>query len=139
MKKTANFIIASILILLSHSCTKESTITPAAKSEIKINFKGKSYTITQAESPSLYAASVSLPIANATGGQQQISRVSFYGESSQIAVGTAAFKKGGPEGTYAIKALLGSPSQYWRLGAFINTVKIFHHYHLQLPSLLLVI
>jgi hypothetical protein len=118
MKKTANLVIASILILLSQSCTKESTSTTAAKSEIKINFKGKLYTITPAESPSLYAASVSLPLANSTGGQQQISRVSFYGESSQIAVGTAAFKKGGPEGTYAFEALLGQYSQYWKLGAF---------------------
>lgn len=118
MKKTANLIIALILILISNSCKKESTSTPAAKSEIKILFKGKSYTITPAESPSLYAASVSLPIANATGGQQQISRVSFYGESSQIAVGTAAFKKGGPVGTYSFEALLGEYSQYWRLGAF---------------------
>jgi hypothetical protein len=118
MKKTANLIIASVIVLLTQSCTKESTSTTAAKSEIKINFKGKSYTITPAESPSLYAASVSLPLANSTGGQQQISRVSFYGESSQIALGTAAFKKGGPEGTYSFEALLGQYSQYWRLGAF---------------------
>jgi hypothetical protein len=118
MKKTANLIIASLIVLLSQSCTKESASTTAAKSQIKINFKGKSYTITPAESPSLYAASVSLPLANSTGGQQQISRVSFYGESSQIALGTAAFKKGGPEGTYSFEALLGQYSQYWRLGAF---------------------
>jgi hypothetical protein len=118
MKKTANLIIASLIVLLTQSCTKESTSTTAAKSQIKINFKGKAYTITPVESPSLYAASVSLPLANSTSGQQQISRVSFYGESSQIALGTAAFKKGGPEGTYSFEALLGQYSQYWRLGAF---------------------
>lgn len=118
MKKAALLVITLILILIFQSCSKEGTTITAAKSEIKINFKGKQYTITPAESPSLYAASVSIPLANSTGGQQQISRVSFYGESSQIALGTAAFRKGGPEGTYTFEALLGQYNQYWRLGAF---------------------
>lgn len=118
MKKRTVLIISSILILISQSCTKESSSTPAAKSEVKINFKGKLYTITPVESPALYAASISLPIANSTGGQQQISRVSFSGESSQIAVGVAAFKKGGPEGLYSFESLAGEYGTYWRLGAY---------------------
>jgi hypothetical protein len=68
------------------------------------------------------------PLANSTGGQQQISRVSFYGESSQIALGTAVSKEGGPEGTYSFEALLGQYSKYWR-------VEAFYQHSQDLPSL----
>lgn len=58
------------------------------------------------------------PLVNSTGVHKQIFRVSFYGESSLIAIGTVAFKKAGPEGTYSFEAFLGQYSQYWRLGVF---------------------
>jgi hypothetical protein len=118
MTKSARLIILGIIILITQSCTKENSSSATSKSEIKVTFKGKSYTITSTDYPSLYAASASLPIANSTGGQQQISRVSFYGENSQIAFGTAAFKKGAPEGTYAYEALSGQYGTFWKLGAF---------------------
>lgn len=118
MKKNFCLGLLATVTLLLHSCTKENATSSTTKSEVKVTFKGKTHSITTTDYPSLYAASLSFPIPNATGGQQQISRVSFYGENTQIAVGTAAFKKGTPDGTYSFEALLGQYSQYWRLGAF---------------------
>lgn len=112
-----HLLLVSVAILL-FSCSKESSSTTTTKSEIKVTFRGKTQTITKTDYPSLYAATSSIPVATSTGGQQQLSRVSFYGENSQIAVGTAAFKKGTPDGTYSFEALLGQYNQYWRLGAF---------------------
>lgn len=118
MKKYNYHLFLVSVATLLFSCSKESSSSTTTKSEIKVTFKGKTQTITKTDYPSLYAATLSFPLPSSSGGQQQISRVSFYGENTQIGIGTAAFKKGTPDGTYSFEALLGQYNQYWRLGAF---------------------